>query len=99
MARQLQALLEAVDRPNVRLRVVPSEVSADAGFHQSVYLLGFARGDTVAHLESKGSHTFVEDKQNIEILQRYVARLGKVALDPAKTIDLIATLTKQGSSR
>jgi len=99
MSRQLQALLEAADRSNVRLRIVPSEVSPDAGFHQSVYLLGFARGDTVAHLESKGSHTFVEDKQNIEILQSYVARLGKVALDPAKTLDLIATLARQGSTR
>jgi hypothetical protein len=95
MARQLRALLEAADRPNVRLRVVPSEVSPDAGFHQSVYLLGFARGDTVAHLENKGSVLYVEDKQNIENLQRYVARLGNVALDPAKTRDLVATLTRE----
>jgi len=80
MSRQLQALLEAADRSNVRLRIVPSEVSPNAGFHQSVYLLGFARGDTVAHLESKGSHTFVEDKQNIEILQHFRRRLAMFAV-------------------
>jgi hypothetical protein len=99
MAGQLRALLDAADRPNVRLRVVPSEVSPDVGFYQSVYMLGFARGDIVVHLESKGSVLYVEDKQNIEILQSYVARLGKVALDPAKTMDLIASLTRQGSTR
>jgi transcriptional regulator with XRE-family HTH domain len=94
MARQLRALLEAADRPHVRLRVVPSEVSPDAGFHQSVYLLGYPRGEMVAHLESKGSVLYVEDKQNIENLQHYVARLGKVALDPDKTMDLIASLAR-----
>jgi transcriptional regulator with XRE-family HTH domain len=94
LARQLHALLAAADRPHVRLRIVPSEVSPDVGFHQSVYLLGFARGDLVAHLESKGSVAYVEDKQNIEILQRYVARLGKVALDPIKTMDLVARLAR-----
>jgi transcriptional regulator with XRE-family HTH domain len=95
MARQLRALLEAADRPNVRLRVVHSEVSPDAGFHQSAYVIGFARGDMVVHLESKGSATFVEDKQNIEIVQRYVANLGKAALDPAKSVDLVAKLARE----
>jgi hypothetical protein len=95
MARQLRALLEAADRPNVRLRVVSSEVSPNAGFHQSVYLLGFARGETVAHLESKGSVLYVEDKQNIENLQRYVAKLGMAALDTAKSVDLVAKLARE----
>jgi hypothetical protein len=95
MARQLRALLEAADRPNVRLRVVSSEVSPDVGFHQSVYMLGFARGETVVHLENKGSVLYVEDKQNIENLQRYVARLGTAALDPAKSVDLVAKVTRE----
>jgi hypothetical protein len=43
MARQLRALLDFADRPNVRLWVVPFERSADAGFHWPFYTIGFPR--------------------------------------------------------
>jgi hypothetical protein len=95
MGRQLRALLEAADRPNVRLRVVPAEVSADVGFHWSAYVMGFPRGDTVVQLVSKGSIVYVEDKGNIELVQRYAAKLGKVALDPAKSVDLVARVGRE----
>jgi hypothetical protein len=95
MARQLRALLEAADRPSVRLRVVPREVSPDVGFHWSAYVIGFPRGDTVVYTDSMRSVLYVEDKQDIERWQRYAAKLGKVALDPTRSAERIATVAKE----
>jgi hypothetical protein len=95
MARQLRALLEAGDRPNVRLWVVPAEVGAEVGFDWPAYLLGFPRDETVVHLESKGSAVYIEDKEKVEFYQRYAAKLGKAALNPVQSANRVATLERE----
>jgi hypothetical protein len=95
MARQLRALLEVADRPNVRLWVVPGEAGADVGFFWPTYVIGFPRADTVVHLESNGSAVYIEDKEMIDFYDRYVARLGKAALNPVRSVDLIASIERQ----
>jgi hypothetical protein len=95
MARQLRALLEVADRPNVRLWVVPGEASADVGFFWPTYVIGFPRADTVVHLESNGSAVYIEDKQKIDFYDRYAARLGKAALNPVRSADLVASIERQ----
>jgi hypothetical protein len=95
MARQLRALLEIADRPNVRLWVVPAKAGAEVGFYWSAYVIGFPRADTVVHLESKGSAVYIEDKGRIDFYQRYVAKLGKVALNPVRSADLVATIERE----
>ncbi len=95
MARQLRALLEVADRPNMRLWVVPTTASTDAGFFWPAYVIGFPRADTVVHLESKASSVYIEDKEMIDFYQRYTARLGQVALNPVRSADLIATMERQ----
>ncbi len=95
IARQLQALLEAADRPNVRVRVVPGHVSTDVGFSWPVYVIGLPHAETVIQLESKASVVYIEDKPMIEYYQRYAAKLGKAALNPAQSIALIAMIAKE----
>jgi hypothetical protein len=95
MARQLRALLDFADRPNVRLWVVPFERSADAGFHWPFYTIGFPRGESVVQLESKESSVYIEDQKKIEIFHRHAAKLGKAALDSARSADLVATIAKE----
>jgi transcriptional regulator with XRE-family HTH domain len=95
MARQLRALQEAAERPNVRLWIVPSRVSADAVFHWSVYIMGFPRGESVIQLENLGSAVYLEDKEKIELCHRYAAKLGKAALNPAQSMDLLAKIRKE----
>jgi len=58
-------------------------------------VIGFPRADTVVHLESKGSAVYIEDKEKIDSYHRYAARLGKAALNPAQSADLIATIERQ----
>jgi hypothetical protein len=94
MARQLRALLKAADRPNVRLWVVPVEMSGIAGFESSFYLLNFPRDETVVQLESKASSVYIEDKEKIDVFRHHAAKVGKSALDPAQSLDRVATIAK-----
>jgi Domain of unknown function (DUF5753)/Helix-turn-helix domain len=95
MARQLRALLESADRPNVRLWVMPLEVGGSVGFDCSFYVINFPRDESVVQLESKRSVVYLEDKEEIEIFRRDAARLGKAALDPARSADRIATIARE----
>ncbi|HEY3610063.1 MAG TPA: helix-turn-helix transcriptional regulator [Pseudonocardiaceae bacterium] len=95
MARQLRALQEAAERPNVRLWIVPSKVSADVGFYWSVYIMGFPRDESVIQLENKGSAIYLEDKEKIELCHRYAAKLGKAALNVDQSMDLLAMIRKE----
>jgi hypothetical protein len=95
MARQLRALLETADRPNVRLWVLPLEIGGLAGFDSSFYILNFPRDESVVQLETKTSIVYIEDKEKIDIFRRHAAKLGKAALDPARSAASIATLARR----
>jgi hypothetical protein len=95
MARQLRAMLEIADLPNVRLWVVPFERGAIAGLFYPFYLMDFHHGNSVVMLESQNSGVFLEDKEKIDFFRRYAAKLTRAALDPAKSMDRVATLRKE----
>ena len=94
MARQLRALLEAADRPNVRLWVVPFGVGGRVGFDCSFYIINFPHEESVVQLASKRSDVYLEDKADIDFFQDYAAKLGKIALDPAKSVALVASIAR-----
>jgi hypothetical protein len=95
MARQLRALLEVADRPNVRLWVVPADRATSVGFNWPFYTLNFPRGESVVHLESQGSVVYIEDQAKIEFFERHAAKVGKVALTPADSVALVATIARE----
>ncbi len=95
MARQLGALLEVVDRPNVRLWVVPAGRAASVGFNWPFYTLNFPRGESVVQLESQASVVYIEDHAKVELFQRHAAKVGKVALTPADSVALVATIARE----
>jgi hypothetical protein len=92
MARQLRALLEVAGRPNVRLWVVPADRAAKVGFNYPFYTLNFPHDESVVHLESQGSVVYIEDQAKIEFFQSHAAKVGKVALTPADSVALVATI-------
>jgi len=95
MVRQLRALLKVAELPNVRLWVVPFELGASVGFHYSFYLMGFPRNKSVVFLEQKTSGVYLEEADKTEVFRRHAARLAKIALNPAESIDRIATIAKE----
>jgi hypothetical protein len=94
MARQLRTILEAADRPNVRLWVMPFELGGNAGLGSAFYLMGFPRNEWIAHVESMTSVVFLEHKDQVDPLRRQATKLAKVALDPAKSADFVAAIAK-----
>jgi hypothetical protein len=95
MARQLRAMLDAAERPNVRLRVLPFHQAMNAGLDGPLYLMDFPRGNSVLHLEYKVTGVFLEDQDKIDICRRDVARLAGAALSPAESLELVATVASE----
>ncbi|HEY3611849.1 MAG TPA: helix-turn-helix transcriptional regulator [Pseudonocardiaceae bacterium] len=95
MARQLRALLDLAERPNVRLWVVPFAASGNVAFYEPFYLMKLPRNKSVVLLESKGSRVFLEDQQKIDFFDRHAAKVVKAALNPAASIDFVANLRKE----
>jgi hypothetical protein len=95
MARQLRALLEVAELPNVRLWILPFERGGSVGFGYSFYLMDFPRGNPVVLLENSSVGVFVEDQDEIDYFERRAASLGKAALNPAESADFVATIAKE----
>ena len=95
MARQMRAILEVAERPNVRLWIVPHGRGGSAGFDSPFYLMHFHRANSVVLLENMTSGIFLEGKDEIDFVQRLAARLGKLALNPDESARLVATIAKE----
>jgi Domain of unknown function (DUF5753)/Helix-turn-helix domain len=95
MAKQLRALLDFVDLPNLRLWVVPFELSGNAGLSSPFHKMDFRRNQSVVFLEQKTCNIFVEDERKMDYFRCYAARLAKVALDHAKSVRLVADIARQ----
>jgi hypothetical protein len=98
MTRQLHVLLEIAQRRYVRLRIVPFQAGGDAGMHTAFSVMEFTRKKSVIYVQHPTSGLFLEQQDMIEVYQRRVARLAKVALEPAESMDLIATIAKEFES-
>jgi hypothetical protein len=95
MARQLRHLVEAAERPNVTLRVVPFDLGAHTGLDGPIVLLTFDRNRPVVHLEHKLSGLFLDDPEQVMFYRREADRLAEVALSPARSIDLVARVATE----
>jgi hypothetical protein len=95
MARQLRALLDTAERPNVTLRVVPLGVGGYTGLDGSFALLDFPRNRSVVHLEHKISGLFLEEPEQVAFFRREADRLTGVALSAAESADLVARVATE----
>lgn len=94
MARQLRTLMEVADRPNVRLWVVPSELAGNAGMDRPFCKMDFPRGERVVFLDQETSALFLENR-GTEPFHRQACQLAAVALNPAESRHLVATIAKE----
>jgi Domain of unknown function (DUF5753) len=88
MRKQLAYLLEASDRPNIGIRVVPRSAGAHYGMNGSFKVMTRASGD-IAYSESPGGGRLVPSALEA---QRYVLRydrIGQKALAESQSRDLI----------
>jgi len=92
MRDQLERLVEAADRPNVTLQILPFEVGAHAGMDGTFTILGFPEpGDPdVVYAENATGGLFLEKRDE---LQKYIFifdHIRAAAIRPEESVALIA---------
>lgn len=99
MLEQVNKLIDAAQRPNVVLEVVPS----DAGAHEGLYGGGFAIADfkdapSVAYQESAVQGQIVQDAEDVATLMAKWTTLGSEALPRRASITRLEEAAKRWTS-
>jgi hypothetical protein len=96
MAAQLHALLELAELPNIRLWVLPSARCGQVAFNDAFCLMHFHSGTgPVVYLETATSSIVLEEADKVDFYQRHASNLVKTALNPAESVNFVATLRKE----
>jgi hypothetical protein len=94
MREQLERLLVDAERPNIMLQIVPIDVENHAGLDGSFTIWSYPnRGDAV-YGDGWNSGRLMEGPSDVAFANLSYDLLTAVALDPAKSLDLIRTLMK-----
>ncbi len=95
MQRQLNAVLDASELPNVHVRVIPASAGAYAGLDGPFALYEFAALDTYVYLENRQGGIFLTDPR---VARNYVQARDEVwrqVLDEEGTRELITELVER----
>jgi hypothetical protein len=92
MARQLRAILEACDRGNVELRVLPvTPFWLESGY----YVMAADFSEHVAYLENPTSVVIVDDRNEMEFYRQCTSRLARRSLEPDESLAIVAAYAKE----
>jgi hypothetical protein len=95
MARQLRALLEIAERPNVRLWVVPFGKCGNAHLDRPFCKMDFPDGERVVFQRQEICGLFLDSTEKVEPFHSHASRLAAIALSPAESAHLIAAIAKK----
>jgi hypothetical protein len=89
---QLAALLEATERPNITIRVVPTIALPRLGRVEAFLLLDVPPDETVVHVELARSGVFLDEEPLTAPYLRRLSRLTEVALSATESNRRIADI-------
>lgn len=90
MKKQILALCDAADRPNVTLQVVPFAAGAFPGMEGSFTVLTFGRFDMrLGYTEGPGGHIYLESAADLSRINLKREGVLKAALSPNESVDLL----------
>ncbi|MGW4483698.1 helix-turn-helix domain-containing protein [Amycolatopsis sp. NPDC004368] len=92
MHSQLRRLLQMSRRSNVTIEIVPFEAGAHPGLRGPFVLLEFDNEPTLAHVESRGTSSFLEEDDYIDSVKTAWRRLRSVALSSDASARMIADM-------
>jgi hypothetical protein len=92
MRDQLNYLVEAASRPNVKFRVVPTSVGAHPGIEGAFIRLRFPERSGVVFVGCGTSSLFLEETDDIEHYKAVTVELYKLALDHGESVALAASI-------
>ncbi|MFD8531469.1 helix-turn-helix domain-containing protein [Streptosporangium canum] len=93
MRDQLAHLIQQAQRPHVTVQVIPFTAGAHPGMPGSFIVLKFDTGDLdVIHIDSMAGDLFLEKETDIQRYNQICEHLCAIALSPADTVALIASM-------
>ncbi|MER7394990.1 DUF5753 domain-containing protein [Streptomyces sp. NPDC000151] len=92
MRRQYEHLIECAQRPNVVLQVMPMSQGEHAGLYGPMTVIETPEQTTLAYLEGNGHSTLVSRPEEVGVLARRYAMIGRQALRPEESTKLIKQL-------
>ncbi len=95
MARQLRHLLEATERPNVSVWVLPFSVGAHTGLDGAFALFDFASEGPVVYLDHKVSGLFLDKTEQVAFYRTEIDRLKSAALTQYESLDAVKSIAKE----
>lgn len=95
MRRQLRHLVDAADRPNVTVRVVPLRSGQYAGLQGPFACLDFAEEPSLVYIENHHFGMFLDEKEDIAAYRVALGNILNDALEPAESAELIARLAEE----
>jgi transcriptional regulator with XRE-family HTH domain len=90
MRDQLNHVVEAAARPNVKFRVVPNSAGAHPGFNGPFVRLRFADRPGVVFVPCSGASLFLEEPEDIEHYKVVTLELLHIALSHEESVALVA---------
>jgi len=92
---QLEFLLDASERPNITLQVLPQDVGLHGLVSTDVIFLRLLDGRPVAYTENAHRGELVEENSSIERLQRAYDAMRDVALNPAESRKFVLRMVEE----
>ncbi|MFF4291189.1 helix-turn-helix domain-containing protein [Streptomyces sp. NPDC001633] len=93
--RQLQALAEAAERPNITLHVLPHDSGPHGLVSTDVIFLRLPDGRTVAYTENAHRGELIEETGPVERLQRAYDAVRDLALSPAESRKFVMRMLEE----
>ncbi|WP_030612768.1 helix-turn-helix domain-containing protein [Streptomyces sclerotialus] len=92
MRRQYEHLIECAQRPNVALQVMPMSEGEHAGLPGPMTVIETSEPTTLVYTEVEGQSTLVSRPEDVGVLTRRYAMIGRQALRPEDSVKLIEQL-------
>jgi transcriptional regulator with XRE-family HTH domain len=83
MVPQLEDLLALMERDNVTLQVLSTDVAVHDGLAGPFTLLDFAEARSIGYIEYRGGAVYVQDRDSVEVYNLVAERLSERALSDA----------------
>ncbi|HTU74580.1 MAG TPA: helix-turn-helix transcriptional regulator [Trebonia sp.] len=96
MIAQLQKLIEASERPNINLLVMPDSLGAHAGLGSPLAILQFETGTRpVAYIEGHGGNLYMEKDDDLRRCHQTFTHILASAPSPEQSLALITQISEE----
>ncbi|MEU4763469.1 helix-turn-helix transcriptional regulator [Actinosynnema sp. NPDC023794] len=90
--RQIRHLIDAGERPNITVRVVPADAELHGGLSGPFVILRYDEDPSLVLLENKVASLFIDEDDRIEVFEATWAALRRLAYTPEETLDYLKGL-------